>query len=87
MARPTIRDLAEAAGVSISTANRVLAGAQNVRDATMKQVRDAAERIGFYGLGTIQSNVGARRVRHRFGLALAFAAPSPYRAADTSLQD
>ena len=70
MPRPTIRDLSEAAGVSISTVNRVLAGAENVRDATMRQVRDAAERIGFYGLGTIQSSVAARRAKHRFGFLL-----------------
>jgi LacI family transcriptional regulator len=70
MPRPTIRDLAEAADVSISTVNRVLARAENVREDTMRAVRDAAERIGFYGLGSIQSNVAARRARHRFGLLL-----------------
>ena len=70
MPRPTIRDLAKAAGVSVSTVNRVLAGADNVRDATMREVRDAAHRIGFYGLGSIQSNVTARRVHHRFGFLL-----------------
>lgn len=70
MTRPTIRDLAEAAGVSVSTANRVLAGGGNVRGATMRQVQDAAKRIGFYGLGSIRSSVDARRVRHRFGFLL-----------------
>jgi len=70
MARPTIRDLAEAAGVSISTANRVLAGAVGVRSPTVILVKDAAERIGFYGLGTIRSQIIARRPKYRFGFLL-----------------
>lgn len=79
MPRPTIRDLAEAAGVSVSTVNRVLAGAENVREATMREVRDTAERIGFYGLGSIQSSVAARRARHRFGFLLLQPTRSFYR--------
>jgi LacI family transcriptional regulator len=79
MTRPTIRDLAQAAGVSVSTVNRVLASAENVREDTMRDVRDAAERIGFYGLGSIQSNVAARRPKHRFGLLLLQPARSFYR--------
>ena len=70
MARPTIRDLAEAAGVSVSTVNRVLGGGGNVRQATMQRVRDAAETIGFYGLGSIESRVAATRPRYRFGFLL-----------------
>jgi LacI family transcriptional regulator len=70
MTRPTIRDVAEAAGVSISTVNRVLAGTSNVRDATIRKVKDAAERIGFYGLGAIRSQVIARRPKYRFGFLL-----------------
>jgi hypothetical protein len=59
MARPTIPDLAKAAGVSTATVNRVLAGAENVRAPTRILVQEAAERIGFYGLGTIQAKVSA----------------------------
>jgi LacI family transcriptional regulator len=70
MTRPTIRDLASAAGVSVSTVNRVLAGANSVRDATIRQVKEAAEEIGFYGLGTIRSQVVARRQKYRFGFLL-----------------
>jgi LacI family transcriptional regulator len=46
MGRPTIYDLAQAAGVSVSTINRVIGGGA-VRHATMRRVRDAAETIGF----------------------------------------
>jgi LacI family transcriptional regulator len=70
MRRPTIPDLAEAAGVSVATVNRVLSGAANVRLATRQRVSDAAERIGFYGLGSIQARVAAARPKLRFGVLL-----------------
>jgi LacI family transcriptional regulator len=70
VARPTINDLAQAAGVSVSTVNRVLAGTEQVRAPTVQLVKDAAERIGFYGLGSIRSQLMARRPRLRFGFLL-----------------
>lgn len=70
MRRPTISDLAEAAGVSIATVNRVLSGAANVRLATRERVQQAAAEIGFYGLGSIQARVAAARPRLRFGVLL-----------------
>lgn len=70
MRRPTIPDLAEAAGVSVATVNRVLSGAANVRLGTRELVQEAAERIGFYGLGSIQARVSAARPRLRLGVLL-----------------
>lgn len=70
MPRPTIPDLALAAGVSVATVNRVLAGAGNVRPQTRHLVQEAAERIGFYGLGTIQAKVAASLPHYRFGVLL-----------------
>ena len=70
MSRPTIPDLALAAGVSVATVNRVLAGAEKVRMPTRMLVQEAAERIGFYGLGTIQAKVAANRPKYRFGFLL-----------------
>jgi LacI family transcriptional regulator len=70
MVRPTIRDLADAAGVSIATVNRVIGGAGNVKPATMQQIKDAAQAIGFYGLGAIESRVAAARAKYRFGFLL-----------------
>lgn len=70
MRRPTIPDLASAAGVSVATVNRVLSGAPSVRLATRERVRKAAEEIGFYGLGSIQARVVAARPRLRFGVLL-----------------
>lgn len=70
MRRPTIRDLAAAAGVSVATVNRVLAGAPLVRPRTRARVEAAAEAIGFYGLGAIRARNAAARPRHRFGALL-----------------
>lgn len=47
MNRPTITDLAKAAGVSISTVNRLLHGSTAVRQDTIDQILKAAEEIGF----------------------------------------
>lgn len=70
MKRPTIPDLAEAAGVSVSTVNRVLNQPESVRQPTRERVMGAAEEIGFYGLGTIQHAVRTGRERHRLGVLL-----------------
>ncbi len=70
MKRPTIRDVAEKAGVSVATTNRVLSGADSVRPATREKVREAAEAIGFYGLGAIAARNNAARPRYRFGVIL-----------------
>jgi LacI family transcriptional regulator len=70
MDRPTIDDLARAAGVSVSTINRVISGGHKVRSATMRRVKDAAESIGFYGLGSIKSRLDATRPKYRFGMLL-----------------
>lgn len=68
--RPTIPDLALAAGVSVATVNRVLSGAANVRLSTRELVQKAAEEIGFYGLGSIQARVSAARPKLRLGVLL-----------------
>lgn len=70
MARPTIKDLADSAGVSVATVNRVLAGAENVRQSTRVLVQEAADRIGFYGLGAISARVAAGRPRLQLGVLL-----------------
>ena len=70
MKRPTIPDLAEAAGVSVSTVNRVLNQADSVRQPTRDQVQQVAREIGFYGLGTIEHSVKKAQTTHRFGVLL-----------------
>lgn len=87
MTRPTIRDLAEAAGVSISTVNRVLAGAPGVRGPTATLVKETAERIGFYGLGAIRAQISARRSKYRFGFLLLQPSRSYYQILGTAIRD
>ncbi|MEZ5824828.1 MAG: LacI family DNA-binding transcriptional regulator [Geminicoccaceae bacterium] len=70
MRRPTIPDLAVAAGVSVSTVNRVISQADKVRQPTRERVLRAAESIGFYGLGTIEHSVRESRESHRIGVLL-----------------
>lgn len=70
MKRPTIPDLAEAAGVSVSTVNRVLNQPESVRTPTRNRVLAAAESIGFYGLGTIQHSVLSTKKTHKIGIIL-----------------
>lgn len=70
MKRPTIPQLARAAGVSVSTVNRVLNQPDSVRQPTRERVMEAAEEIGFYGLGTIKHAVRAGRATHKLGILL-----------------
>ncbi len=70
MARAKIIDVAKQAGLSVSTVNRVLNEPTKVREETFNAVLQAAEAVGFYGLGTIRSQVNARRPKYRFGFLL-----------------
>ena len=70
MKRPTIPDLAEAAGVSISTVNRVLNNPESVRKPTRDRVHHAAEELGFYGFGVIEHSVRKSRATYKLGVLL-----------------
>lgn len=70
MARPTIADLAEAAGVSVSTVDRVLNGRDAVRRPTAERVLAAAERIGFYATGAIRQRLGTDKPERTLGFVL-----------------
>ena len=45
--RPTTKDLAKAAGVSLATVDRVLNERANVSEQAVRKVHEAIERIGF----------------------------------------
>ena len=70
MKRPTIPDLAQAAGVSVSTVNRVINDAASVRAPTQERVKRAAQEIGFYGLGAIEHAVRVSQGTHKLGVLL-----------------
>lgn len=79
MNRPTIADLAEAAGVSVSTVNRILSGAGSVRQGTIQRVRDAADEIGFYGLSAIEARKKQAMPHFRLGFLLQQSSREVYR--------
>ncbi|MEY8876889.1 MAG: LacI family DNA-binding transcriptional regulator [Leptothrix sp. (in: b-proteobacteria)] len=81
MSRPTIRDLAAAAGVSVATVNRILAGSDRVRGDTIDRVVQAAQRVGFYGLGALQHRAAQASVNFRLGVVI----QSPHRPFSTAL--
>lgn len=54
MKRPTIAELAQKAGVSVSTVNRLLHGTGAVRTDTVDRILETAQEIGFYGLGALR---------------------------------
>lgn len=70
MKRPTIPDLAQVAGVSVSTVNRVLNQPETVKHRTKERVLAAAEEIGFYGIGSIEHAIKATQTTHRLGVLL-----------------
>lgn len=70
MKRPTIADLAAEAEVSVSTINRILSGSANVKLTTVQRVQAAAEKIGFYGLGTITDQMRKGAPHYRLGFLL-----------------
>ena len=70
MNRPTIADLAQASGVSVSTVNRILGGSTSVRTPTIERVQRAAEEIGFYGVGVIDARKRESKPKYRLGFLL-----------------
>jgi LacI family transcriptional regulator len=70
MKRPTATDLAKAAGVGLSTIDRVLNGRTRVKSGTAQRVLEAAEKIGFYAEGTIRARIVARRPTCNLGFLL-----------------
>src|ERR1700748_868627 len=57
--RPTLVDLARAAGVSVATVDRVLTARHRVRRGTAERVLGAAEAIGFHGAPLLKRRVDA----------------------------
>lgn len=70
MKRPTIADLAQHAGVSISTVNRLINGSGLVKPDTVERVIDSANAIGFYGLNTLKRRKLENLPSFRFGFLM-----------------
>ena len=73
--RPTIADLAEAAGVSVATVDRVLNARQRVREGTAERVLAAAEGIGFHAAPLLKSRLRPDLPERTFAFLLQRADP------------
>jgi LacI family transcriptional regulator len=70
MARATIYDVAKASGLSVSTVNRALHEPGKVRPETLHAILQAAESVGFYGIGSIREGLHSARPKVRIGMLL-----------------
>ncbi|MDO8986018.1 LacI family DNA-binding transcriptional regulator [Cypionkella sp.] len=68
--RATISDLAEKAGVSVSTIDRILNGREKVRAATAARVLAAAEELQFYAMPVLRERLNIDRPRIKLGFLL-----------------
>lgn len=68
MGRPTVHDVANVAGVSLATVDRVLNGRSGVREETAKRVQAAIRKLG-YVRDTSAANL-ARQREYRFAVVL-----------------
>ncbi|MGD9913444.1 MAG: LacI family DNA-binding transcriptional regulator [Rhizobiaceae bacterium] len=69
MARPTVNDIAEAAGVSLATVDRVLNARPGVREKTVSRVNAAIEQLGYI------RDVGAANLARQRRYQLVFVLP------------
>ncbi|ASY65390.1 Transcriptional regulator, LacI family (plasmid) [Sinorhizobium sojae CCBAU 05684] len=70
MSKPTIGELAQTAGVSVSTVNRLLHGTGTVRPDTIERILAAADEIGFYGLGALRERKRENLTHRKLGFLM-----------------
>src|ERR1700679_4126623 len=68
--RPTVSDLARAAGVSVATVDRVLNQRHPVREGTADRVLRAAEAIGFHATALLKQRLRVDVPRRTLGFLL-----------------
>lgn len=85
--RATIADVAREAGVSVSTVNRILSGEGGVRQLTIQSVQEAAERVGYYGVGAIAARKHESLPRYRLGFLLQQSTRSLYQLIAAKIEE
>lgn len=68
--RPTIKDVARAAGLSTATIDRALNGRANVRAETLRKIADAARDVGYHARGVLDHRLDASLPELRLGVLL-----------------
>lgn len=84
--RPTISDLAVAAGVSVATVDRVLNQRHRVRGETAERVLAAAQSIGFHATALLKQRISPDLPERTFGFLLQKRADYFYQQLATDLQ-
>jgi LacI family transcriptional regulator len=74
MARPTVRDIAREAGVSLATVDRVLNARPRVRENSVRRVQDAVEKLGY--VRDVSAANLAKRKEYRFAFIFPIARAS-----------
>ncbi len=87
MPRATIRDVAVQAGLSVSTVNRALHEPDKLRAETLRIILQAAETVGFYGIGSLRNSLVSTRPKVRIGILLLQATRSYYRDFKVALHE
>ncbi|MHA7885281.1 LacI family DNA-binding transcriptional regulator [Nitratireductor rhodophyticola] len=85
--RPTIADLAEKAGVSVATVDRVLNGRHRVREETARRVYEAANAIGYHAAALIHQRITAELPRMELGFLLQKSRQPFYQAFAAALEE
>ena len=86
MARPTIEKLAQVAGVSVATVDRVLNRRAKVRTKTAKRVYEAAVAIGYPATSLIGQRVREELPEYRLGFLLLDTGSTFYAAFENELR-
>ena len=68
--RPTVKDVAREAGVSVTTVDRALNGRAVVREDTLRRIADAAHRIGYHARGLFDHRLNTVAPEKKFGFVL-----------------
>ena len=68
--RPTIKDVARAAGLSTATIDRALNGRARVREETLRRIAAAAREVGYHARGVIDHRLDATVPELRVGVLL-----------------
>lgn len=85
--RPTIEQLAQEAGVSVATVDRVLNARAHVRAKTARRVHEAAVRIGYHASGLIGRRLIEELPEYRLGFLLLDTGPAFYGEFERQLAD
>jgi LacI family transcriptional regulator len=70
VSRPTVADVARAAGVSAATVDRVINARLPVREDTTRRVLEAAQRLGFHATGLIRARLREQLPERSVGVLL-----------------